>query len=100
MRTLPAIGDSADLGARLHQLLYREREVVRGLNARGAFPTKLARLEPRSVFFLANGLVTVRRAERTATAAELIVATLRDTVHVVAFGWRAPRVHLRQMRLF
>jgi hypothetical protein len=78
----------------------REREVIRGRNARGMVPTKLARLDPRSICYSENGAVRIARTERTAGLAELVVATLRDATHQVIFGWRAPRVGLRQGRLF
>lgn len=78
----------------------REREMIRGRNARGVPPTKLAPLAPRRIFFFANGYPHVVRSERTTSPAELLVATMRDAIHVVAFGWQAPRVGLRQLRLF
>jgi hypothetical protein len=78
----------------------REREIVKGQNARGMTPTKLARLDPRSICYAENGQVRVVRTDRTAGLGELVIATLRDAVHQVAFGWRAPRVGLRQGRLF
>jgi hypothetical protein len=78
----------------------REREVVKGRNARGMIPTKLAKLDPRSICYSENGEVRIARTERTAGISELVVATLRDAVHQVTFGWRAPRTGLRQLRLF
>jgi hypothetical protein len=53
-------------------------------------PTKLAPLAPRQVFYMANGRTVVKRMERTTHSAELIVATMRDSVHAVAFAWRGP----------
>ena len=78
----------------------REREVVKGINARGVPPTKLSRLDPRAICYASNGGVHVRRSERTAGLRELVVATLREATHQVAFGWRAPRHAMRQLRLF
>ncbi len=78
----------------------REREVVKGRNARGMVPTKLSRLDPRSICYSENGRVRVERIARTAGFVELLVATLRDARHQVAFGWRSPRHGLRQMRLW
>lgn len=78
----------------------RERELIRGRNARGMVPTKLAPLAPRTVFYMANGRAQVLRSERTTNSAELIIATLRDAIHTVAFAWRGPRIGLRQLRLF
>jgi hypothetical protein len=78
----------------------REREVIMGRNARGMIPTKLAKLEPRTICYSSNGRVTIARTERTAGVAELLVATLRDAAYQVAFGWRGSRAQLRQGRLF
>lgn len=78
----------------------REREVIRGRNARGAYPVRAAKLSARSVFFMESGVARFKRLERTASSAELLIATLRDAVHTVMFGWRAPRFGLRQLRLF
>lgn len=78
----------------------RERELIRGRNARGMVPTKLAPLAPRTVFYMANGRAKLVRRERTTNSAELIIATLRDALHTVTFAWRAPRIGLRQLRLF
>ncbi len=78
----------------------REREVVKGKNARGVPPSKLARLDPRAICYSENGRVRVHRTERTAGPVELLVAALRDARHEVAFGWRAPRHGLRQARFW
>jgi hypothetical protein len=78
----------------------REREVVKGRNARGMIPTKLAKLDPRTICYSSNGRVHVDRTERTAGVTELLVATLRDAAHQVTFGWRGSRAGLRQGRLF
>jgi hypothetical protein len=65
----------------------RERELIKGRNARGMVPTKLAPLAARRVFYMSNGRVHLVRAERTTHSAELIIATLRDAIHTVAFAW-------------
>lgn len=78
----------------------REREVIKGKNARGMVPTKLAKLDPRTICYASNGAVHVARTERTAGITELVISTLRDAAHQVAFGWRGPRVGLRQQRLY
>jgi hypothetical protein len=78
----------------------RQRELIRGRNARGMVPTKLAPLAARQVFYMANGRAHLLRSDRTTNSAELVIATMRDAIHTVAFGWRAPRFGLRQMRLF
>jgi hypothetical protein len=53
-------------------------------------PTKLVPLAPRRVFFRANGRTVVKHLEHTTTDSELIIATMRDSVHAVAFAWRGP----------
>ena len=78
----------------------RERECVKGRNARGAIPVKLTHLDPRRICFTTDGLIHQTRTERTAGVAELYLATLRDAVHTVAFGWRGQRAGIRQARLF
>lgn len=78
----------------------REREVRVGRNARGDYPVRAKPMHARQVCYVESGRVMVRRMERTTTAGELLLATLRDAVHSVVFGWRAPRFGLRQMRLF
>jgi len=65
----------------------RERELIKGRNARGMVPTKLAPLAVRRVFYMSNGRVYLVRSERTTSSAELIIATLRDAVYNVAFAW-------------
>ncbi len=70
----------------------REREFIRGRNARGMVPTKLAPLVGRRVFYLSNGRVHLVRCDRTASDAELVVATLRDAIHSVAFAWAGTAV--------
>jgi hypothetical protein len=66
----------------------REREIIKGRNARGVAPTKLAPLAPRKICYMTNGRVVVKRMERTAHFAELVIATLRDEIHEVTFAWR------------
>jgi hypothetical protein len=78
----------------------RQREVVRGKNARGLPPTKLTRLDARAVCYAEGGRVRTVRSERTVSATELLVGTLRDAVQVVAFGWRGSRAQMRQGRLW
>lgn len=65
----------------------RERELIKGINARGMVPTKLAPLAARRIFFMSNGRAQLLRSERTTHSAELLIATLRDAVHAVAFAW-------------
>lgn len=78
----------------------RERELIRGRNARGVMPTKLAPLAPRSIHYLTNGTVRHVRLERTVSTSELLLATLRDAVHTVVFGWHGSQHGMRQLRLF
>jgi hypothetical protein len=81
------------IGKRLCISCYnRERELIRGLNARGMAPRKLALLTGRRVFYLSNGRVHLVRSDRTASDAELIVAILRDAIHSVAFAWAGTAV--------
>jgi hypothetical protein len=70
----------------------RERESIRGRNARGMVPTKLAPLAGRRAFYLSNGRVHLVRSDWTTSDAELVVATLRDAVHSVAFAWAGTAV--------
>jgi len=81
------------IGKRLCISCYnREREVIRGRNARGVMPRKLALLSGRRVLYLSNGRVNLVRSDRTTSDAELIVATMRDAVHSVAFAWSGSAV--------
>jgi hypothetical protein len=68
----------------------RQYELIKGRNARGMVPTKLAPLAPRSVYYMANGRTVLKRMEHTTHSGELIVAAMRDSVHAVAFAWRGP----------
>ena len=68
----------------------RQYELIKGRNARGMVPTKLAPLAPRQVYYMANGRTVLKRMEHTTHSAELIVAAMRDSVHAVAFAWRGP----------
>jgi hypothetical protein len=65
----------------------RQYELIKGRNARGMVPTKLAPLAARRVLYMSNGRVHLIRSEHTTNSAELIIATLRDAVHTVAFAW-------------
>ena len=68
----------------------RQYEIIKGRNARGVAPTRLAPLAPRQVFYMANGRTVLKRMEHTTHFGELIVAVMRDSVHAVAFAWRGP----------
>lgn len=78
----------------------REREVIKGRNARGDVPTKLSKLDPRTICYSSNGAVHIARTARTTGATEMLVSTLRDAPHQVRFGWRAGRQEMRQLRLW
>jgi hypothetical protein len=66
--------------------------VILGRNARGMVPTKLAPLAARRVFYFSNGRGHLVRSDRTTSAAELVIATLRDAIHSVAFAWAGTAV--------
>lgn len=78
----------------------REYELLRGYNAKGAFPVKLAPLAPRRIKFLAGSQVVTLRREHTTSVRELIVAALRDATHTVRFAFAGAAPAARQLRLF
>jgi hypothetical protein len=79
----------------------REYEFMKGKNAKGTTPVKLACLARRRIRFMAGGELRTSTAPFTLDDAELIISALRDNKSVVRFGL-APCVTpaLRQMRLF
>lgn len=78
----------------------REREVLRGRNAKGTAPSRLPPLQPRRLWFMAGSLPVVITSARTVDAAELIVAALRDSQDRVRFAFKATRPHRAQLELF
>lgn len=63
----------------------REREWVRGRNAKGGKPTKMARLDPRSIRVDEAGDVKTLYRQLTRDVDELVVGALRDCQDRVAF---------------
>lgn len=79
----------------------RERELLRGRNAKGTAPVKLRCLERRRIRFLSGNEPCSLTMQYSLDTDELIVAALRDTKLRVRFGFGAqacPKV--RQLRLF
>jgi hypothetical protein len=68
----------------------REYEYLKGRNAKGTKPVKLAPLDRRSITYRTGGAVKTRTIEHTADMTELVIAVLRDELSSVAFGYRAP----------
>jgi hypothetical protein len=56
----------------------REREVVKGANAKGSPPIKHPPLDPRTVFYRAGDTCQSKTVARSMSTEELIVAVLRD----------------------
>lgn len=80
----------------------REREWIRGRNARGQAPSKMAPLSPREIRVWVGDKRQMVRREYTQSAAELIVATLRDSREAVTFAFSGAPVArvLAQIPLF
>lgn len=68
----------------------RARELRIGRNSKGTKPRKLARLDQRSITYLAGGVVKTRTLAETVDMEELIVAVLRDEERAPQFAYRAP----------
>jgi hypothetical protein len=71
----------------LHQLLQPGAGADQGSQCPGMAPTKLPSLAARRVFYMSNGRVHLVRSEHTTHSGELVIATLRDALHTVAFAW-------------
>lgn len=79
----------------------REYEFVKGRNAKGSPPVKLACLARRSVRYVAGGKPCSLTLSRALDQDELIVATLRDSKHTVRFGFGVSLPPtIPQLRLF
>jgi hypothetical protein len=78
----------------------REREAIKGRNAKGTAPTKLPPLQPRRIWFLAGRVLTSLAMPRTLDTTELIVAALRDSQDRVRFAFKAPAPRARQLALW
>lgn len=88
-------------GHRCVSCYNREREVLRGRNAKGAPPVKLTCLERRRVRYLAGDEPCTLAIAHSLDTAELVVAALRDTSNRVRFGLGvATPPGVRQLRLF
>ena len=79
----------------------REREVVRGRNAKGNKPVKLQSLDPRSIYVLEAGTPRTLHQPRTQSHDELVVDALRDCKGSVSFMHNpAAGALMAQLRLF
>lgn len=79
----------------------REYEFLKGRNAKGTKPTKLANLCKRRIRFMAGGELRSLAVPLSLDTDELVVAALRDTPQRVRFGFgAAPAPTVRQLRLF
>lgn len=78
----------------------REREVLKGRNAKGTAPTRLAPLVPRRIWFMAGGAPTTLASPRTVDATELVIAALRDSQDRVRFAFKARAPRQAQQALF
>ena len=79
----------------------RQYEWVKGRNAKGTAPVKLAHLAPRRLFVRRGDVVGVVARALTADTDELVVATLRDAKKSVQFAWNStPPAAVRQARLW
>jgi len=71
----------------------RSREYLIGRNRKGTKPVKLARLDPRSITYLAGDAVKTRALDLTVDTEELVIAALRDESSRVAFGFKSTAMH-------
>lgn len=79
----------------------REREYVKGRNAKGTAPIKIGTLEPRSIRFCAGGELKRFRLAMSTDMDELVVSVLRDSRTNVSFSFNpAPPAAVRQARLW
>lgn len=69
----------------------RQREVIRGFNAKGKPPKHHPAMEARVIRVLSGGqLITIKR-EHSINTEELVVAALRDCTRQAFFGFHAAR---------
>ncbi len=88
-------------GHRCPSCYNREREVLRGCNAKGTAPVKAGRLDPRRLAYNAGGELRHLRLPISADMDELIVAVLRDSRSRVSFAYNSrPPAAVRQARLW
>ena len=71
----------------------RQYEWVKGVNAKGKFPTRHAPMEPRRVCVAMGGEVRTVERQLTTSTTELVVELLRDSAERVVFGLGRGRVH-------
>ncbi len=87
-------------GSRCISCYNREREFIRGKNAKGRRPVNIQRLDRRSIRYAVNGdRIRVLTVEHSADTTELMITALRKTRGQIRFGMYG-RHMLRQGRLF
>jgi hypothetical protein len=74
----------------------REREVIKGANAKGTAPVKHPPLDLRTVFYRAGDECKTKTVARSTSTEEMMVAVLRDEPHQAEFAWGG---HLRMQAL-
>jgi len=79
----------------------REREFIRGANAKGSYPAKMLPLGRRELRVMIGDKRTVVSRALTQDVTELMVATLRDSRERVTFAfWGGAQARLAQLPLF
>lgn len=79
----------------------REYEWVKGCNAKGSKPIKMAPLAPRCLNYMHGREPCSIQRRLTKNTDELVIAVLRDSSHTVSFGFVSPGIiNPRQRRLF
>lgn len=79
----------------------RQYEYLKGKNAKGTKPVKLAALEPRTLHYLHGAQRRSLHLPLSVDTDELIVAALRDSLNTVTFQFRANMAGLpQQLRLW
>jgi hypothetical protein len=88
-------------GMRCVSCYNRERELLRGRNAKGTAPVKLTCLARRRVRYMAGDEPCSLVVQHSLDTDELVVAALRDSSNRVRFGFGAAvPLAVRQLRLF
>lgn len=78
----------------------REYEYCKGRNAKGSKPIKMAPLHARCIKYMHGKEPCIVRRPLTRDTEELVITTLRESKHRVAFGFSATIAGERQGRLF
>jgi hypothetical protein len=78
----------------------REREYLKGKNARGAAPKMHPKLFPLELRVMAGDVIEFIRIERAVSSYELVVAALRDMSKQVTFAFKGKSLELVQNELF